>query len=55
MSLFCSIRIFSITSLVCVFVVLPVNYHGKEMNHNHIPEESLNVFTIANIVEESRK
>nr|CAB3493407.1 unnamed protein product [Digitaria exilis] len=50
-----SIRIFSITSLVCIFGVLPVNYHGKEMTHNHIPAESLNVFTIANIIEESRK
>jgi len=50
-----SIRIFSITSLVCVFGVLPVNYHGKEMTHNHIPTEPLNVFTIANIIEESQK
>jgi len=55
MFLFCSIRIFSITSLVCIFVVLPVNYHGKEMNQNHIPADALNVFTIANIVEQSQK
>ncbi|XP_066386224.1 CSC1-like protein RXW8 [Miscanthus floridulus] len=50
-----SIRIFSITSLVCIFFVLPVNYHGKEMTHNCIPADSLNVFTIVNIIEESRK
>ncbi|KAL6637001.1 hypothetical protein ACP70R_024573 [Stipagrostis hirtigluma subsp. patula] len=49
-----SIRIFSITSLVCVLGVLPVNYHGQEMKHNNIPAESLNVFTIANIKEGSR-
>uniref|UniRef100_A0A0E0KIG8 CSC1/OSCA1-like 7TM region domain-containing protein n=1 Tax=Oryza punctata TaxID=4537 RepID=A0A0E0KIG8_ORYPU len=49
-----SIRIFSITSLVCIFGVLPVNYHGKEKNHARIPAESLNVFTIANLKEGSR-
>uniref|UniRef100_A0A0D3FNI1 CSC1/OSCA1-like 7TM region domain-containing protein n=2 Tax=Oryza TaxID=4527 RepID=A0A0D3FNI1_9ORYZ len=49
-----SIRIFSITSLVCIFGVLPVNYHGKETNHGRIPAESLNVFTIANLKEGSR-
>ncbi|KAL6843631.1 hypothetical protein ACP4OV_026693 [Aristida adscensionis] len=50
-----SIRIFSITSLICVLGVLPVNYHGQEMKHDHIPTESLNVFTIANVKEGSRK
>ncbi|KAM0915567.1 hypothetical protein ACQ4PT_010741 [Festuca glaucescens] len=50
-----SIRIFSITTFICVFIVLPVNYHGQEMSHTHIPEESLNVYTIANLKEGSRK
>ncbi|KAM0911114.1 hypothetical protein ACQ4PT_013706 [Festuca glaucescens] len=50
-----SIRIFSITTFICVFIVLPVNYHGQEMAHTHIPEESLNVYTIANLKEGSRK
>ncbi|VAI01947.1 unnamed protein product [Triticum turgidum subsp. durum] len=50
-----SIRIFSITTLICVFGVLPVNYHGQEMAHVRVPAESLNVFTIANLKEGSSK
>ncbi|XP_072971847.1 CSC1-like protein RXW8 [Typha angustifolia] len=49
-----SIRIFSIAGLVCIFGVLPVNYFGQEMLHKHIPSESLDVFTIANVKEGSR-
>uniref|UniRef100_A0ACD6A769 Uncharacterized protein n=1 Tax=Avena sativa TaxID=4498 RepID=A0ACD6A769_AVESA len=48
-----SIRIFSITTLVCVLGVLPVNYHGQEIAHTNIPGDSLNVFTIANMREGS--
>jgi calcium permeable stress-gated cation channel len=55
MLLVCSIRIFSITPLVCLFGVLPVNYHGKEMSNTHIPADALNVFTIANVKEGSPK
>ncbi|VAH94812.1 unnamed protein product [Triticum turgidum subsp. durum] len=50
-----SIRIFSITTLICVFGVLPVNYNGQEMAHTRVPAESLNVFTIANLKEGSSK
>lgn len=49
-----SIRIFSIASVTCLFLVLPVNYYGQEMKHKHIHAESLNVFTIANVKEGSR-
>ncbi|CAL9084607.1 unnamed protein product [Musa textilis] len=49
-----SIRIFSITAVVCVFGVLPVNYFGQEMQHGRISSESLDVFTIANVKEGSK-
>ncbi|XP_043713891.1 CSC1-like protein RXW8 isoform X2 [Telopea speciosissima] len=49
-----SIRIFSIATVICVLLVLPLNYHGKEMHHKNIPSESLDVFTIANVEEGSR-
>lgn len=44
-----SIRIFSIAAVICMFLVLPLNYFGQEMEHKHIPKESLEVFTIENV------
>uniref|UniRef100_A0A1D1Z0N5 Putative membrane protein YLR241W n=1 Tax=Anthurium amnicola TaxID=1678845 RepID=A0A1D1Z0N5_9ARAE len=49
-----SIRIFSLAAVICVFGVLPLNYFGQEMRHPHIPSESLDVFTIANVKQGSR-
>ncbi|KAJ9166384.1 hypothetical protein P3X46_021150 [Hevea brasiliensis] len=49
-----SIRIFSIAAIICVLLVLPMNYYGKEMQHKRIPAESLDVFTIGNVKEGSR-
>jgi calcium permeable stress-gated cation channel len=49
-----SIRIFSIAAIVCLFGVLPANYFGRDMLHKQIPSESLEVFTIANVIEGSR-
>ncbi|GMH17994.1 hypothetical protein Nepgr_019835 [Nepenthes gracilis] len=49
-----SIRIFSISSIVCMALVLPLNYFGKEMQHKEIPSESLEVFTTQNVKEGSR-
>ncbi|CAL2233882.1 unnamed protein product [Prunus armeniaca] len=49
-----SLRIFSIGAVVCVFIVLPVNYHGQKMHHQHIPLQSLEVFTILNVQEGSK-
>ncbi|KAL5844637.1 hypothetical protein ACOSQ3_010691 [Xanthoceras sorbifolium] len=48
-----SIRIFCIASVVCLLLVLPVNYFGKDMVHKRIPSESLEVFSIANVREGS--
>ncbi|CAN1825680.1 CSC1-like protein RXW8 [Linum perenne] len=48
-----SIRIFSIATFICVFLVLPVNYYGKEMKHKPLGAESLDVFTIGNVDEGS--
>ncbi|PIA64642.1 hypothetical protein AQUCO_00100246v1 [Aquilegia coerulea] len=49
-----SIRIFSIASLFCIFLVLPLNYYGKDMVHTDIHAESLDVFTITNVKEGSK-
>ncbi|KAK9166074.1 hypothetical protein Scep_001265 [Stephania cephalantha] len=49
-----SIRIFSIAAVICLLLVLPLNYFGQEMIHKQIPSESLDVFTIANVKEGSR-
>ncbi|MQL73103.1 hypothetical protein Taro_005469 [Colocasia esculenta] len=50
----CSIRIFSIAAVICIFVVLPLNYFGQEMLHGHIPSESLDVFAIENVKQGSK-
>lgn len=49
-----SFRIFSIAAIVCNFLVLPLNYFGKEMERHHIPAETLEVFTIVNVEQGSR-
>uniref|UniRef100_A0A2C9VZZ0 CSC1-like protein RXW8 n=1 Tax=Manihot esculenta TaxID=3983 RepID=A0A2C9VZZ0_MANES len=49
-----SIRIFAIAAIVCLLLVLPMNYYGKEMQHKQIPAESLDVFTIGNVKEGSK-
>ncbi|KAF3447485.1 hypothetical protein FNV43_RR12671 [Rhamnella rubrinervis] len=48
-----SIRVFSISAIVCCFIVLPVNYYGR-MSHQQIPSESLESFTILNVQEGSK-
>ncbi|XP_023002591.1 CSC1-like protein RXW8 isoform X1 [Cucurbita maxima] len=49
-----SIRVFSIAAITCLFLVLPVNYYGQETTHKLIPSESLDVFSIENIKENSK-
>ncbi|XP_022131815.1 CSC1-like protein RXW8 isoform X2 [Momordica charantia] len=49
-----SIRVFSIAAIICIFLVLPVNYYGQEMTHKLIPSESLHVFSIENVKENSK-
>ncbi|KAK3029119.1 hypothetical protein RJ639_038824 [Escallonia herrerae] len=39
-----SIRIFSVAAIICTFLVLPLNYFGREMQHKHIPSESLDAW-----------
>lgn len=45
----CSIKIFTVSSVMCVGLILPLNYFGKDMAHKEIREELLSVFTIANV------
>ncbi|XWS25467.1 hypothetical protein CRYUN_Cryun27aG0070700 [Craigia yunnanensis] len=50
-----SIRVFTIAAMICIFLVLPVNYYGQEeMQRKQIHAESLEVFTIGNIKEGSK-
>ncbi|XP_020530029.1 CSC1-like protein RXW8 isoform X2 [Amborella trichopoda] len=52
-----SIRIFSVAAIICMCFVLPLNYHGQSLHRfyfKHIPSESLDVFTIANVKEGSK-
>ncbi|KAL5700276.1 hypothetical protein ACHQM5_025743 [Ranunculus cassubicifolius] len=50
-----SIRIFSIAAVICLLLVLPLNYYGQQKRiHKEIHAESLDVFTIANVQEGSR-
>ncbi|XVF64250.1 hypothetical protein PTKIN_Ptkin09bG0153200 [Pterospermum kingtungense] len=50
-----SIRVFSIAAMICIFLVLPVNYYGQEeTQHKRIHAESLEVFTIGNVKEGSK-
>lgn len=47
-----SVRIFAISATLCIVVVLPMNYFGKEWHPKdffHIPSKSLESFTIANV------
>ncbi|KAL4271436.1 hypothetical protein GQ457_13G009320 [Hibiscus cannabinus] len=49
-----SFRIFIIAAMICIFLVLPINYYGQAMPHKEIHEESLVVFTIGNVKEGSK-
>ncbi|RYR42326.1 hypothetical protein Ahy_A08g038789 [Arachis hypogaea] len=49
-----SIRMFSVATVICFVLVLPVNYHGRERLYKNIPLESLEAFTIENVKQGSR-
>ncbi|KAL3514343.1 hypothetical protein ACH5RR_027060 [Cinchona calisaya] len=50
-----SIRIFSLAATICIFLLIPLNYYGKDMEHKLIPSQSLEVFSIANVPKGSRR
>ncbi|MCD9560854.1 hypothetical protein HAX54_019662 [Datura stramonium] len=49
-----SFRIFSIATILGLFLVLPLNYFGQDIRRQQIPAESLEVFTIVNVEPGSR-
>ncbi|CAN4095316.1 unnamed protein product [Withania somnifera] len=49
-----SFRIFSIATMLGLFLVLPLNYFGQDIRRQQIPAESLEVFTIVNVEAGSR-
>lgn len=49
-----SIRTFSIAAIIGTLLVLPVNYFGKDKEHQKIQLESLEAFTIGNVEEGSK-
>lgn len=53
-----SIRIFSIAGIIGVFVLLPLNYTGNQLrtvDWADIPNQSLDLFTIANVQDGSKR
>ncbi|CAH9076968.1 unnamed protein product [Cuscuta epithymum] len=48
-----SLRIFSIAAILCLFVVLPLNYYGQEGKHTRFHSATLEHFTIENVKERS--
>ncbi|KAE8676448.1 CSC1-like protein RXW8 [Hibiscus syriacus] len=49
-----SLRIFIIATVVCICLVLPVNYYGRDMEHKSFRVEPYDVFTIGNVEEGSK-
>ncbi|KAL0439393.1 UNVERIFIED_CONTAM: CSC1-like protein RXW8 [Sesamum latifolium] len=49
-----SLRVFTVASVICLFLVLPLNYFGTDMEHKLIPNEPFSVFTIGNVKEGSK-
>ncbi|XVF39746.1 hypothetical protein PTKIN_Ptkin01aG0057600 [Pterospermum kingtungense] len=49
-----SLRVFTIAALICIFLVLPMNYYGQNMQHKKFHAESLEIFTIGNVREGSK-
>lgn len=49
----CSIRIFSVAAVLCIFIVLPVNLFGQGMEQR-TAESQMDIFTIRNVQEGSR-
>ncbi|KAK1395964.1 Calcium-dependent channel [Heracleum sosnowskyi] len=47
------IKVFSVAGVVCMCILLPLNYLGKPVHHRTIRTESLTVFTIVNIRQRS--
>eukprot|EP01018_Ginkgo_biloba_P037296 Gb_09904 [translate_table: standard] len=53
-----SLRIFSLAAVIGIFVLLPINYVGKQLHDidfADIPNESLDLFTIANVQDGSKR
>ncbi|KAF7069977.1 hypothetical protein CFC21_075541 [Triticum aestivum] len=51
---FCSIRIFSLAAILCLFGILPVHYFGRKMHRLEISSEQLHMFTVGNVEVQSR-
>ncbi|XP_047078405.1 CSC1-like protein RXW8 [Lolium rigidum] len=49
-----SIRIFSLAALLCISIILPLNYFGQNIHHLQIHSEQLDIFTIGNVQVRSR-
>ncbi|KAE8715619.1 CSC1-like protein [Hibiscus syriacus] len=49
-----SLRIFIIATVVCISIVLPVNYYGRDIEHKSFRVEPYDVFTIGNVEEGSK-
>uniref|UniRef100_A0A0D6QSJ1 CSC1/OSCA1-like 7TM region domain-containing protein n=1 Tax=Araucaria cunninghamii TaxID=56994 RepID=A0A0D6QSJ1_ARACU len=50
-----SLRIFSFACIIGICVLLPINYTGKQLDSADISDESLDLFTIANVESGSKR
>ncbi|KAK1306890.1 hypothetical protein QJS10_CPA10g02073 [Acorus calamus] len=50
-----SLRVFCVAGAIGVFVLLPVNFLGHELDFSTIPNESLDLFSISNIKNGSKR
>uniref|UniRef100_A0A0D6QUI7 CSC1/OSCA1-like 7TM region domain-containing protein n=1 Tax=Araucaria cunninghamii TaxID=56994 RepID=A0A0D6QUI7_ARACU len=50
-----SLQIFSFASTICIFVLLPINYYGKQLDFANSPNHLLDLFTIANVENSSKR
>ncbi|KAH9313795.1 hypothetical protein KI387_022422, partial [Taxus chinensis] len=50
-----SLRIFSFSAAIGIFVLLPIHYMGKQLDFADIPNQSLDLFTIANVQNGSKR
>ncbi|KAK1625819.1 hypothetical protein QYE76_000416 [Lolium multiflorum] len=49
-----SIRIFSLSAILCLFGILPLHYFRRNMHHLEIHSEQLHIFTVSNVEVKSR-
>ncbi|XP_010258592.1 PREDICTED: CSC1-like protein HYP1 isoform X2 [Nelumbo nucifera] len=50
-----SLRVFSFAGIVGIFILLPVNYVGNQLDFSDLPNKSLDIFSISNVNNGSKR